>query len=53
MRLHSQMFDYETTIRTNLRFRPQSSIGTGVAGNGQVGSCRGNVPSSFGTGKRP
>ena len=44
MKLLKQLFAYETTIRTNLRFRPQSSLGTGATGNGRVGSCRDNAP---------
>ena len=43
MKSFKQLFDM-ITHEQNLRFRPQWSIGTGVAGNGWVRSCRNNVP---------
>jgi len=43
MKSFKQLFAMRTH-EENLRFRPQWSIGTGVAGNGWVRSCRDNVP---------
>ena len=52
MKLFKQLFDMKNHEQ-NLWLRPQSSIGTGVAANGRVRSCRDNVPPPFRARRRP